>query len=60
MTEYLVEHGVPRDRLLVDHEGNTTKATAGNFKRLNFNVNAILVAQYYHYAYKAGVKKCRL
>ncbi len=49
MAEYLTENGIPKDKVIIDNYGNTTKATAENFERLHFDVKAVLVVtQYYH------------
>lgn len=57
MKEYLVERGVPHDRVIADSEGFTTSATAVNLARLMKQHGwscAIVVSQYFHIA------RCRL
>ncbi|MFN3404850.1 MAG: YdcF family protein [Cytophagaceae bacterium] len=49
MAEYLIAHGVPSQRIIIDNEGNTTHATAVNCRKLldpQFSVTVI--SQYHH------------
>ncbi len=49
MYEYLVEKGIPKDKIIIDNLGNTTDATADNFKKMNLKVNSVtVITQYYH------------
>lgn len=49
MYEYLAMRGVPADRIVVDNMGNTTQATAENFRRMGLNVRSVtVISQYYH------------
>lgn len=53
MYEYLVQEGIPADKIVIDNLGNTTEATADNFKRMNFEVNSITVISQYHHIARA-------
>ena len=49
MYEYLIEEGIPKQKILIDNLGVTTKATAENFKRLGFDSKSVVVVtQYFH------------
>lgn len=49
MFEYLIEKGIPKDKIIVDNLGNTTEETVLNFQKMNFRDNSItVVSQYYH------------
>lgn len=49
MSEYLSERGIPKDKIIIDNDGNTTAATAENFRKLNLNVSSVtVITQYYH------------
>jgi len=49
MAEYLVSNGVRDSDILVDNFGNTTHATAVNFKKMGIDAQSvILISQYYH------------
>lgn len=51
MRNYLNAHGIPLDRILVDHHGDTTDATAGNAARMMRSRGmrrAIVVTQFFH------------
>jgi vancomycin permeability regulator SanA len=53
MYEYLVQNGIPKNRILVDNLGNTTEATADNFKRMNLPANSVTVITQYHHISRA-------
>ncbi len=64
MAEYLKEKGVPEEYIIIDNKGNTTRATAVNFKKKFPNAKSvIIVSQYYHVSrtklafQKVGVEK---
>ncbi len=51
MKNYLVAHGVPPERIIVDSEGNTSLATARNTARLARQhdwTTAFIISQYFH------------
>lgn len=51
MRDYLAEHGVPRDRILVDSAGATTFASARNTRRIaqeQHFTSVFVVSQYFH------------
>lgn len=49
MNEYLINKGVPKDRIVIDNSGNTTEAAVHNLKKMNLNVNSVtVITQYYH------------
>ena len=51
MREYLVRRGVPSEAVLLDRQGITTYATAGNTNALMKQrglVSALVVTQYFH------------
>lgn len=49
MYEYLVKAGIPKEKIIVDNAGNTTKATADNFEKLDLNDKSVtVVTQYFH------------
>ncbi|HEY8400834.1 MAG TPA: YdcF family protein [Cytophagaceae bacterium] len=49
MMEYLVKNKIPKEKIIVDDLGNTTRATARNVKAMNLQLERILViSQYYH------------
>jgi vancomycin permeability regulator SanA len=57
MAAYLVAHGVPEDKIIIDNEGVNTAATARNFARLQEEhdfKSVIVVSQFFH------LSRCRL
>lgn len=49
MYEYLLERGVPEQKIIVDNLGTTTKATAENFRQIDVHKGSVLVVtQYFH------------
>jgi len=49
MRDYLIENGIPKQAIIVDNDGNTTDATAKNFRRMHLNAKSIIViTQYFH------------
>ncbi len=66
MKEYLMEHGVPAEKIILDEEGNDTYRTALNTKKImhqNGYQSVTVISQFYHIArtklafQKAGVEK---
>lgn len=55
MADYLIENGVPTDKIVIDNLGNTTEATASNFKKMNLNIQSITVISQYHH-----ITRCKL
>ncbi|MGQ2982942.1 YdcF family protein [Flavobacterium sp.] len=51
MAEYLVQKGVPIKDIIIDNDGNNTRATADNVVKLKDSLNiksVIIVSQYFH------------
>lgn len=49
MYEYLVQNGIPKNKIIIDNEGNTTETTAKNVERMGLDIQSItVVSQYYH------------
>jgi uncharacterized SAM-binding protein YcdF (DUF218 family) len=64
MRDYLVSHGVPAERVILDSQGDTTFASAKNAARIarerNFK-SAFVVSQYFHIARsKLALARCGL
>ncbi len=55
MRRYLINRGIPQDKIIVDNQGNTTRHTALNFKE-HFPpfTGVVLVSQYFH------ITRCKL
>jgi vancomycin permeability regulator SanA len=51
MADYLVFHGVPKSKVIIDNQGVNTWATAENTRQF-FDVNdsIVIVTQFYHYS----------
>lgn len=44
-----MSHGVPKGKIIIDNNGNTTEETARNVKKMNLAIHSItVVSQYYH------------
>lgn len=63
MQEYLLQKGIPAEKIAVDNQGNTTKQTTLNFiKQFGKEKSIVVVSQYHHISRaklafrKAGVK----
>ncbi len=63
MQEYLVEKGIPAEKIVVDNQGNNTKLTTQNFvKKFGKEKSVVVVSQYHHVSRaklafrKAGIK----
>ena len=55
MCEYLLQNGIPKKSIIIDNQGNTTTATAINFRRMNLKINSVtVVSQYFH------ISRCKL
>jgi len=55
MCEYLVSHGVPKEKIVIDNQGNTTEETATNVKNLKLPIHSVtVISQYYH------ISRCKL
>lgn len=49
MYEYLVQNGIPKNKIIIDNKGNTTEATAKNVKKKGLDIQSVtVVSQYYH------------
>lgn len=49
MQEYLVEKGIPAEKIVVDNHGNNTKLTTLNFiKKFGNEKSVVVVSQYHH------------
>ena len=49
MAEYLMQHGVPAQNIIVDNQGDNTRKTIENFKaELGNDVSVVVVSQYFH------------
>ena len=49
MSEYLIEKGIPSDKIIIDDFGITTAATAENFRKMDLKANSVtVISQYYH------------
>jgi vancomycin permeability regulator SanA len=49
MQEYLVEKGIPAEKIVVDNQGNDTKLTTQNFvKKFGTKKSVVVVSQYHH------------
>jgi vancomycin permeability regulator SanA len=49
MSEYLIAHGVPKEKIIIDNNGNTTEQTAMNVKNMNLPIQSVtVISQYYH------------
>lgn len=49
MAEYLVEKGIPTEKIIIDDSGTTTAATAANFRKMDLKVNSVTVISQYHH-----------
>ncbi len=63
MQEYLIQQGIPAEKIVVDNNGSNTKQTTINFiKKFGKEKNVVVVSQYHHISRaklafrKAGVK----
>ena len=63
MQEYLIQEGIPAEKIVVDNKGNNTKQTTFNFiKKFGKEKSVIVVSQYHHISRaklafrKAGIK----
>lgn len=64
MQEYLIEQGIPRERIIVDNQGNNTQQTVSHvLQRFGTEISVAVVSQYHHISRaklafrKAGVNK---
>ncbi|WP_343637156.1 YdcF family protein [Fluviicola sp.] len=49
MQEYLIEKGIPAQKIVVDNQGNNTKQTTLNFiKKFGTEKSVVVVSQYHH------------
>ncbi len=49
MKEYLIEQGIPAEKIVVDNQGNNTQQTTLNFiKKFGTQKNVVVVSQYHH------------
>lgn len=49
MAAYLIDHGIPPNKVVVDNAGNTTEATAENVKQMNLPLTSVtVISQYFH------------
>ena len=49
MQEYLVEKGIPAEKIVVDNQGNNTQLTTQNFvKKFGTKKSVVVVSQYHH------------
>ncbi len=53
MQEYLVDKGIPAEKIIVDNLGNTTEATAENVRKMNLNFGSVIVISQYHHISRA-------
>ena len=49
MQEYLIEKGIPAEKIVVDNQGNNTQLTTQNFvKKFGTKKSVVVVSQYHH------------
>ena len=53
MFEYLIQKGIPKDKIIIDNFGNTTEASAENVKKMNLKLKSVTVITQYHHVSRA-------
>ncbi len=49
MAEYLIKHGVPKSKIIIDNHGNNSWLTASNFRKMEPDCESVIVVtQFYH------------